>query len=74
MLVICLNCRRVVACCDEKGTVIDNCYHCRSRACSVQIRKGVSIKTEVVLTRFTNCLEHDSRHIGFVQNGNNEEN
>ena len=65
MLVICITCRRIVGCCKEDGTIIDNCYHCRSRECSFQIPIGSSQIIEVVVSQFIDCRDHDSQHIGF---------
>jgi hypothetical protein len=67
MLVICLHCRRIVGCATEKGEPIDNCYHCSQRVCKEQVRKGQSLIIEVIVSRFTSCLMHDSPHIGFKQ-------
>jgi len=68
MLVICLNCLRIVGCCSPKGKPIDNCYHCSSRECKEIIPPGQAGIIEVILSRFNHCLEHDSPHIGFKQN------
>jgi hypothetical protein len=65
MLVICLNCKRIVGCATAKGKPIDNCYHCHSQECKEQVHIGQATITEVIVSRFPNCLMHDSPHIGF---------
>ena len=67
MLVVCLNCRRIVGCLNSDGKIIDNCYHCSFRDCMEQLEDGQSIVVEVIIQRFRCCLEHDSPHIGFKQ-------
>lgn len=65
MLVICLNCKRLVGCCTAEGVVIDDCYHCHTQECRHQIPKGSSEIVEVIVSRFIDCRDHDSQHVGF---------
>lgn len=65
MLIICLYCRRIVGCCTPEGEPIDNCYHCPTKECRYQIKRGTSVVSEVLIVRFKSCLLHDSPHIGF---------
>lgn len=74
MLVICINCRRIVCCSTAEGVPIDNCYHCHSIDCKEQIKPGRAIIAEVILSRFKDCLDHDSPHIGFKIGSNGSKN
>jgi hypothetical protein len=65
MFVICLHCKKMVGCADQKGRPIDNCYHCKTSDCHEQILIGDAIITEVMVAHFESCLQHDSPHCGF---------
>jgi len=68
MIVICIRCQRMVGCSTSEGKPIDNCYHCKSRECRTQILNGQAIITQVIISKFKSCLDHDSPHIGFKPN------
>jgi len=66
MMVICMNCRKLVGCLDEDKCLLA-CSHCEDYCdCQQDIPKGKAVIVEVMLIRYEDCKKHGLKHIGYV--------
>lgn len=69
MLVICLSCKKIFGCINEKGEIIAECLSCKMyQDCLAETPINMVVERRVMFVRFDNgCLSHETPKIGFKQ-------
>ena len=70
MLLICVDCRRIVSCLNSKGEILGNCCSCKVYdECYNSTPMNILVERRVKFIKFVNsCFDHENPKIGFKQN------
>lgn len=74
MLVICVDCRRIIGCMNTKGEILAECLHCKKfQDCKKDTPIGFAVERRVFFVSFEkSCSDHEQQKIGFKFNNDSQ--